>query len=167
MDVGNYTLVLLKIMVILCWQQYILASVDLSALDVCLCGDMKYLVYQQIVETQDKLVCRDECCNCYNAGLQSQRSYATYTFDSWTGCDMCWGWVWSFWNVIVNSTNKALYKYMFVYVCLIPVTASPPTTVAAWSEVLKYLRLLEHWDRGFEPHSRHGCMSAFILCLCR
>jgi hypothetical protein len=27
-------------------------------------------------------------------------------------------------------------------------------------------RALEHWDRGFESHSRHGCLSAFILCLC-
>jgi hypothetical protein len=25
------------------------------------------------------------------------------------------------------------------------------------------LRPLEHWDRGFESHSRHGCLSAFIL----
>jgi hypothetical protein len=28
------------------------------------------------------------------------------------------------------------------------------------------LRPLEHWDRGFESHSRHGCLSAFILCMC-
>jgi hypothetical protein len=27
-------------------------------------------------------------------------------------------------------------------------------------------RSLEHWNRGFEPHSRHGCLCAFILCLC-
>jgi hypothetical protein len=25
---------------------------------------------------------------------------------------------------------------------------------------------LERWDRGFESHSRHGCLCAFILCLC-
>jgi hypothetical protein len=25
---------------------------------------------------------------------------------------------------------------------------------------------LEHWDRGFESHSKHGYMCAFILCLC-
>jgi hypothetical protein len=25
------------------------------------------------------------------------------------------------------------------------------------------LRPLEHWDRGFESHSRHGCLCAFIL----
>jgi hypothetical protein len=23
---------------------------------------------------------------------------------------------------------------------------------------------LEHWDHGFESHSRHGCLCAFILC---
>jgi hypothetical protein len=28
------------------------------------------------------------------------------------------------------------------------------------------LRSLEHCDRGFESHSRHGCISTFILCLC-
>jgi hypothetical protein len=28
------------------------------------------------------------------------------------------------------------------------------------------LRPLEHWDRGFESHSRHGCVSVFNLCLC-
>jgi hypothetical protein len=25
------------------------------------------------------------------------------------------------------------------------------------------LRTLEHWDRGFESHSRYGCLFAFIL----
>jgi hypothetical protein len=24
----------------------------------------------------------------------------------------------------------------------------------------------KHWGRGFESHSRHGYLSAFILCLC-
>jgi hypothetical protein len=24
----------------------------------------------------------------------------------------------------------------------------------------------EHWDRGFESRSRHGCLFVFILCLC-
>jgi hypothetical protein len=28
------------------------------------------------------------------------------------------------------------------------------------------LRPLEHWNRGFESHLRHGCLCAFILCLC-
>jgi hypothetical protein len=28
------------------------------------------------------------------------------------------------------------------------------------------LRPLEHWGRGLECHSRHGCLSTFILCLC-
>jgi hypothetical protein len=31
-----------------------------------------------------------------------------------------------------------------------------PITVAA----------LNHWDRGFESHMRHGCLCAFILCFC-
>jgi hypothetical protein len=26
-------------------------------------------------------------------------------------------------------------------------------------------RPLEHWDHGFESHSRHGCVSAFF-CVC-
>jgi hypothetical protein len=28
------------------------------------------------------------------------------------------------------------------------------------------LRSLQHWDRGFESHSRHECLCEFILCLC-
>jgi hypothetical protein len=28
------------------------------------------------------------------------------------------------------------------------------------------LRPLKHWGRGFESHSRHECLCAFILCLC-
>jgi hypothetical protein len=28
------------------------------------------------------------------------------------------------------------------------------------------LRPLEHWDRGFQSHFKHGCLCAFILCLC-
>jgi hypothetical protein len=28
------------------------------------------------------------------------------------------------------------------------------------------LRPLKHWDRGFESHLKHGCLCAFILCLC-
>jgi hypothetical protein len=31
---------------------------------------------------------------------------------------------------------------------------------------MKYLRPLERWDREFESHSRHGCLSTFILWLC-
>jgi hypothetical protein len=31
---------------------------------------------------------------------------------------------------------------------------------------MKCLRSLEHWDRGFESRSRHGYLSAFIMCLC-
>jgi hypothetical protein len=27
------------------------------------------------------------------------------------------------------------------------------------------LRALEHWDCGFESHSRHGCLLAFSLCV--
>jgi hypothetical protein len=30
---------------------------------------------------------------------------------------------------------------------------------------MKRLRPLEHWNRGFESHSRHGCLCAFILFL--
>jgi hypothetical protein len=31
---------------------------------------------------------------------------------------------------------------------------------------MKRLLPLKHWQRGFESHSRHGCLCAFILCLC-
>jgi hypothetical protein len=32
-------------------------------------------------------------------------------------------------------------------------------------EGMKCLRPLEHWDRGFESHSRHECLCTFILCV--
>jgi hypothetical protein len=45
--------------------------------------------------------------------------------------------------------------------CYFNVTAShqikPASRSTAWALTL------EHWERGFESHSRHGCMSA-ILC---
>jgi hypothetical protein len=31
---------------------------------------------------------------------------------------------------------------------------------------LRSQRPLEHWDCGFDCHSRHGCLCAFVLCLC-
>jgi hypothetical protein len=34
---------------------------------------------------------------------------------------------------------------------------------ALWG--MKCLRPLKHWDRGFESHSKHGCLSTFLLCL--
>jgi hypothetical protein len=37
-----------------------------------------------------------------------------------------------------------------------------PTTVAARSKA-NCLLSLKRWDRGFESHSRHGCLYAFIL----
>jgi hypothetical protein len=33
-------------------------------------------------------------------------------------------------------------------------------------ECMNCVRSLEHWDPGFEYHSGHGCLCAFILCLC-
>jgi hypothetical protein len=27
------------------------------------------------------------------------------------------------------------------------------------------LRLLEHWELGFESHSRHGCLRSFCVCV--
>jgi hypothetical protein len=35
---------------------------------------------------------------------------------------------------------------------------------AVWG--MSRLHPLDHWDRGFKSHSRHGCLFAFILCLC-
>jgi hypothetical protein len=33
-------------------------------------------------------------------------------------------------------------------------------------EGMNRLRLLEHWRRGFESHSRHGYPCVFMLCSC-
>jgi hypothetical protein len=53
-------------------------------------------------------------------------------------------------------------KYVHARLCSVQ-----PVTVAARSTACKvFARLLEHWGRGFESHTRHGCVSTFILCLC-
>jgi hypothetical protein len=31
---------------------------------------------------------------------------------------------------------------------------------------MNFLRSVERWDRRFKSRSRHGCLFAFILCLC-
>jgi hypothetical protein len=53
-------------------------------------------------------------------------------------------------GVVSNSAQGKLCVYITM-----------PITVAA-----KCLRSLERSDRGFESYSRHGCVFAFILCLC-
>jgi hypothetical protein len=39
-----------------------------------------------------------------------------------------------------------------------------PSSRAVWG--MNRLRSLERWVPGFESYSRHGCLPAFILCLC-
>jgi hypothetical protein len=65
-----------------------------------------------------------------------------------------------------------------ILACLIEVTQFLSWSVPVWHTGLSAdhsgravwgmncLRPLEHWDRGFESHSRHGCLCAFILCSC-
>jgi hypothetical protein len=36
----------------------------------------------------------------------------------------------------------------------------------SWSPIQGVLPTVYKIHRGFECHSRHGCLSAFILCLC-
>jgi hypothetical protein len=31
---------------------------------------------------------------------------------------------------------------------------------------MNYFRLIECWDRGFESHSRHGCLCVHSFCVC-
>jgi hypothetical protein len=33
-------------------------------------------------------------------------------------------------------------------------------------EDMNCLPSLESWDRGFEPHSRHGCLCVRLFCVC-
>jgi len=37
-----------------------------------------------------------------------------------------------------------------------------PVPLAAWCTARYHPGPLEHWDRGFESHFRHGCMSMFF-----
>jgi hypothetical protein len=55
--------------------------------------------------------------------------------------------------------KKSPWKFLNVFNFL-------PITVAARSKGMNCFLPLEHWDRGFESHSRRGCLCSFILCLC-
>jgi hypothetical protein len=83
---------------------------------------------------------------------------------------------------LVSSFLSFLYSFFFLPVILrgLPITAAARSKAAvlnlceAAARQLRnaglrnnHLRPLEHWDRGFESHSRHGCLYAFILCLGR
>jgi hypothetical protein len=48
-----------------------------------------------------------------------------------------------------------------------PVLFDLPTSICGRTVYgMNCLLSLEHWDRGFEYHSRHGCLCMFLLCLC-
>jgi hypothetical protein len=60
-----------------------------------------------------------------------------------------------------NTTHFSVWVFnKQVYMC----TMADRSGRAVWG--MKFLRSLEHWDCEFESHSRHGCLCAFILCLC-
>jgi hypothetical protein len=40
-----------------------------------------------------------------------------------------------------------------------------PPLMHACIQGMNCLRPLEHWNRGFESHSRHECLSTFILSI--
>jgi hypothetical protein len=44
--------------------------------------------------------------------------------------------------------------------------STPKGTFNSYTVVIiySYFRILEHWDLGFEFHSRHGCLRA-LLCV--
>jgi hypothetical protein len=55
------------------------------------------------------------------------------------------------------------YKVLPQVLIAIIILTAGHSSRAVWS--MNRLRSLEHWDRGFESHSRHGCMCTFILCM--
>jgi hypothetical protein len=60
----------------------------------------------------------------------------------------------------INHFNYLHWFYLLTATCF----DADCSGCAVWG--MKCLRPLEYWDQGFESHTRHGCLSAFILCLC-
>jgi hypothetical protein len=74
--------------------------------------------------------------------------------------------------LVTYEYNHAL-DYCGEYKHLIPLDWQQPQGAACLEDIsLRTLdisvgvRPLEHWGRGSESYSRHGCLCAFILCLC-
>jgi hypothetical protein len=67
-------------------------------------------------------------------------------------------------NVNVNNGFKSYFLLSFPLFSCLYVSSADHSDRAG--QGMNSLRSLEHWDRGFESHSRHGCLCAFILCLC-
>jgi hypothetical protein len=57
-------------------------------------------------------------------------------------------------------------KFMASFLCLCMSSASK---VAGFNEsstlTADHSSPLEHWNRGFESHTRHGYLCAFVLCV--
>jgi hypothetical protein len=64
--------------------------------------------------------------------------------------------------LLSHNRLKTVSNKIFVSNIIRPIgmEEAGPNGRAVW--VTYCLRPLEHWDRGFESHSRHGCVSAFL-----
>jgi hypothetical protein len=58
-----------------------------------------------------------------------------------------------------------LYEYSFTLINIIIKISSVTFQYITLSKCACPSSPLEHWGRGFESHSRRGCLCAFILCL--
>jgi hypothetical protein len=63
---------------------------------------------------------------------------------------------WNFFAFLISliCTTRSVYFILVDFISLI---------MSGRSQRKRGLRSLEHWDRGFESHSRHGCLCLFIL----
>jgi hypothetical protein len=70
---------------------------------------------------------------------------------------------------ITMTTNFTISPLQSPSSHITSLTHYSPITVAARSEVWNSLLPFVHCDRGFEYHSRHGCLRIFCVCvvLCR
>jgi hypothetical protein len=60
--------------------------------------------------------------------------------------------------VLQKAISLHITKHILIQVC------SFCMSLSQWPFGLK--REVDRWDRGFESHTGHGCLRAFILCLC-
>jgi hypothetical protein len=66
-------------------------------------------------------------------------------------------------NLILTAYGSKRGNYFVFFDQYISVVAEHSGR-AVWG--MNCLRSLERWDRGFDSHSSHRCLCAFILCLC-
>jgi hypothetical protein len=86
-------------------------------------------------------------CNLYIRGALVSQPLSSYTWNRILFLNMC-NWVTGSDHLLVRTYY---YPYLF-FICVLYLHVQES----------ECLRPLEHWDRGFQTHSRHGCQCCHV-----